>query len=60
MIKVKIDGNSKTIRSVYYMKLAIVKIAYGAKVIAEVISSCFGSGIWRSRNTWISNEFWKN
>ena len=52
--------NNKTLVASYYMSLAISKIAYGAKILWEKITSCFGSGTWNATKPWISNENWKN
>lgn len=54
------DNNTKLINAVFYMRLAISRLAYGAKIVWEVISSCFGSGTWKDANNWRDNENWKN
>lgn len=55
-----IHFQNKLITSVFFMKLALSKVAYGARIIWEVISSCFGSGIWRNANAWKDGDLWKN
>lgn len=44
----------------YYLSLIINKVAYGYKTVWELISSCFGSGIWHEDSNWIESEIWKN
>lgn len=60
MIHAIVSGKDRLITSIIYMRVAITKIAYGAKVIWETISGCFSSGNWISANSWISSETWKN
>ncbi len=60
MIHVKVNGEDARITAILYMRVAIKKIAYGAKVIWDTISGCFSSGRWVSKNPWIGSETWKN
>ena len=44
----------------YYGKTAIRAMYYGARKIWGEISSCFGSGVWRSSLPWKSSDIWRN
>ena len=46
MIRFKHNGELKIASAIFYMNLAINKIAVGAKTIWDIITSCFGSGQW--------------
>lgn len=54
------NDQSKIIIAVSFMRIPITKIAIGSQAIWEIISSCFGSGVWRSDRPWKSVEKWKN
>ena len=38
----------------------ISKVAYGSKIVWELIRSCFGSGYWVNNRSWINSDGWKN
>lgn len=53
------QGISRQVKGVFYMQLALVKIACATQTLWEQLTSCFGSGIWISHNLWKSNDLWK-
>lgn len=60
MIKFEVNNQSKVASAIYFMNLAITKVAYATITIWEIISSCFGTGTWRKANNWSSTDIWKN
>lgn len=55
-----IHYQDKIINAAFFMRLALSKVAIGAKTIWEIIMSCFGSGVWKNNSPWRNNETWKN
>lgn len=55
-----IHVSDKLINAVFFMRLAISKVAAGSQIIWEIVMSCFGSGTWKNNNLWRDNENWKN
>ena len=60
MIRFKYNGELKIASAIFYMNLAINKIAVGAKTIWDIIASCFGSGQWIAQSNWSTTDIWKN
>lgn len=54
------DVEDKEVSALYYMKLSISKVINKTKIIWEIITSCFGTGIWRDEYKWVNTEQWKN
>lgn len=47
------------VSAIYFMDLAIKKLQYGKNVLWEIVSSCFGSGIWIEAYNWSETDNWK-
>lgn len=52
--------NSITMQALYYGTKAISAVYYGAKLVWEAITSCFGSGMWLNERAWKNTDAWKN
>lgn len=55
-----IEYKGRTPIAVHYKGKVIGAIYQGSKIVWEAISSCFGSGWWRSIMPWRNSEMWKN
>lgn len=44
----------------YYGGKAVSAVYYGAKLVWEAISSCFGSGYWINNRPWSDTDAWRN
>ena len=51
---------TKEISARYIGSRAIAAVYYGAKVVWEAISSCFGSGYWSNDRPWSNTDGWRN
>ena len=51
---------TKEISARYVGSRAIAAVYYGAKVVWEAISSCFGSGMWINDRPWSNTDGWRN
>lgn len=49
----------KELSARYYGVRAVSAVYYGAKMVWEAISSCFGAGYWMNERPWNENG-WKN
>lgn len=52
--------NSLSIQARYYGTKTISAVYYGAKLVWEAITSCFGSGMWLNLRAWKNTDAWKN
>lgn len=55
-----ITRNSLTMQARYYGTKTITAVYYGAKLVWEAISSCFGSGFWINNRPWSNTDAWRN
>lgn len=39
---------------------AIAAVYYGARLVWEAVSSCFGSGFWINIRPWSNSDGWRN
>lgn len=51
--------NSITMQARYYGTKTISAVYYGAKLVWEAISSCFGSGMWLGARPWKGTDGWR-
>lgn len=54
-----ININNKETSAVYYGTRIITAVYAGAKLVWSAVSSCFGSGFWRSERPWSRTDGWK-
>lgn len=54
------NGNSKTVSAIYFLRIPITKIVLASQTLWDIITSCFGSGIWYEDRAWIDTDLWKN
>lgn len=50
---------SKQVGLLYIGSKAVAMLYRGGKKIWEAVSSCFGSGYWRSDKPWKGTDTWK-
>lgn len=50
----------KEIVAVFKGKRAIAAIYRGSRLVWQAIRSCFGTGYWVNKKSWINDEGWKN
>lgn len=55
-----ITKNHLTMQARYYGTKTISAVYYGAKLVWEAISSCFGSGYWINNRPWSNTDSWRN
>lgn len=55
-----ITRNSLSMQARYYGGKAVSAVYYGAKLVWEAISSCFGSGYWINNRPWSDTDAWRN
>ena len=55
-----ITKNHLTMQARYYGTKTISAVYYGAKLVWEAITSCFGSGRWLNERVWKNTDGWKN
>ena len=53
------------IYSIYNGVLRVITAVYkgttqGARLIWQMIRSCYGTGIWMPERPWLDNDMWKN
>lgn len=51
--------NGKELTARYIGSKAVSAVYYGAKLIWEAISSCFGSGAWDGSKPWSGKDAWR-
>lgn len=44
----------------YHGSRAIAAVYYGARLVWEAISSCFGKGLWINLKPWQNSDAWKD
>lgn len=54
-----INTGGKEITAIYIGKRALSAVYVGAKLVWSAVSSCFGSGFWRSDKPWSRTDGWK-
>lgn len=52
--------NNKEITIKYLGNKAIAYTYLGLQLIWQAIRSCFGSGWWKNKKSWINKNKWKN
>ena len=52
--------NGKETTARYLGKKAVEAVYYGAALIWEAISSCFGAGYWDNDKPWSNEDGWNN
>ena len=52
------DGKELTAR--YVGRKAVSAVYYGARLVWEAISSCFGAGYWDNDRPWSGDDAWNN
>lgn len=52
--------SDKRVGALYVGKKAVGTMWLGAIKIYEAVSSCFGSGLWRSAMPWKGSDAWRN
>lgn len=52
--------NSLSMEARYYGRRAISAVYYGARLVWEAITSCFGSGYWINERQWSNTDAWLN
>ena len=55
-----IKKDNKDIIAVYYGNIPIASIYYGAKLVWQLVSSCFGNGYWINLKPWSNKDGWRN
>lgn len=55
-----IFSKDKEITSINWGEKAISSVYYGAKLVWEMILSCFGKGWWVNDKPWSNKDAWKN
>lgn len=55
-----IFSKNKDIASIFKGNSAIASVYKGARLVWELIRSCFGKGIWINNYPWDDNDGWKN
>lgn len=55
-----ITRDSLSMQARYYGSKAVSAVYYGAKLVWEAISSCFGSGYWINNRPWSNTDAWRN
>lgn len=56
MIYVK---NRKPVTGIYYKNKIITAVYANARLVWQLIRSCFGSGYWIQDKPWIGTDAWK-
>lgn len=51
---------TKEVQVVYYGRIAVQKVMYGAYLIWQAVRSCFGLGCWVNEMPWDNTDGWKN
>lgn len=59
-MKIKKGNDYQEIIAIKYIKIPIIKLLLGTKVIWSLIKSCFGSGTWTNSGDWVNSDTWKN
>lgn len=52
--------NGKELAARYVGKKAVTAVYYGARLVWEAISSCFGAGMWSNEKPWKNEDGWKD
>lgn len=52
------DGKELAAR--YVGRKAVSAVYYGARLVWEAISSCFGAGYWDNDRPWSGDDAWNN
>lgn len=52
------DGKELAAR--YVGRRAVSAVYYGARLVWEAISSCFGAGYWDNDRPWSDDDAWNN
>lgn len=55
-----ITRNGLELSARYYGTKAVTYVYKGAKLVWQLVSSCFGAGYWRNDYPWKNTDCWRN
>lgn len=55
-----IRKNNKDATGIYFQNRVIQAVYQGARLVWQLIRSCYGTGIWLQERPWIDTDLWKN